>query len=281
MPWEVEQSWHHTWLFCFVFKSHLLACKVLGNTLFSLRGEKRNFIFTAVKILIPDQGGEREQTLHDLHMFHWAVPRLHIRSQHKVQNDSLKDNSSPPAASFDRAASSGNSTFTNLGFSAPSVQLSQPSHSSPNSSVYNFGKWGDMEKAERKRQKALQKSKESHTDKWKGAEHIFQKAEIPTSIRTCCLSNKSSWQIQLTSLEKMSVLIKDRGKENKRWNRRDTSKEQELCKNRRQGQRPFVFPTYGKVMPHDKEMTTGRAPGDICSLQTSRRTPPGETPTFP
>lgn len=75
-----------------------------------------------------------------------------------------------------------------------------------------LAKWGDMEKAGRKRQKAPQKrSKESPTAKWKGAEHIFQKAEIPTSIRTCCLSNKSSWQTQLTSLEKMSVLIKEMG----------------------------------------------------------------------
>lgn len=83
----------------------------------------------------------------------------------------------------------------------------------------------------------------------KAADHIFQKAEIPTSIRTCCLSNRSSWQTQLTSLEKMSVLIEDRGKENQKWKRRESSKEQELCKNRRQEQRPFVFPSYEKVMP--------------------------------
>lgn len=84
---------------------------------------------------------------------------------------------------------------------------------------------------------------------------LFQKAEIPISIRTCCLSNKNSWQTQLTSLEKTFVSINDTGKENKRWNRRETTKEQKLCKNRRQGQRPFVLPVYGKVMPHDKEIT--------------------------
>lgn len=52
-----------------------------------------------------------------------------------------------------------------------------------------------MVKARRKRQKAPQKrSKESHTDKQKGVEHTLQKTETPTSIRTCCLSNNSSWQ---------------------------------------------------------------------------------------
>lgn len=33
------------WLFCFGFKSHLLTCKLLWNTFFSSRGEKKEFYF--------------------------------------------------------------------------------------------------------------------------------------------------------------------------------------------------------------------------------------------
>lgn len=193
-----------------------------------------------------------------------------------MQNDSLKDNSSPPAASFDRAASSGNNTFTDLGVSASSVQLSQPSHSSPNSSIYRFGKWGDMEKAGRKRQKAPQKrSKEGHTDKWKGAEHIFQKAEIPTSIRTCCLSNMSFWQTQLTSSEKMSVLIKDGGKKTKSEIEESHQKNRSYAKTGGKGKGHLSSPSMEKWC----HMTKNNSEGHLGIFAPYR--PPGEMPIFP
>lgn len=113
----------------------------------------------------------------------------------------------------------------------PSVQLSQPSRWSPNSRIYPSGKWGDTEKAGKNGQKAPQKSsKESHRDKCVlGVEHILQKAGTPPSIRTCCLSNKSCWQTQLTPLKK-TVSVNDRESKNRRWKGRETSKEQELYK---------------------------------------------------
>lgn len=123
-------------------------------------------------------------------MSHWAVPQLHTGSQHSVQNDSLKDNSSPPAASFDRAASSGNSTFSKPGFSAPSVELSQPSHSSPNSSIYRFGKGGDMEKQGGKDRRHLRRGA-GKTTQMKVCRAHFPEAEIPSSIKTRCLSNRA------------------------------------------------------------------------------------------
>lgn len=195
----------------------MLACKVLGKSfLFAEeKKEREELYFEHSRGWFQSTGVSQSRGCMTWTCCTGLSPDTHTIAAIEAQGLS-KANSFPPAAQSDRAASSGNSPFTNLGFSAPSVQLSQTNQWSPNSSIYPFGKWGDMEKAGRRRQKTPQKrSKKSHTHKPKGVEHILQKAETPTSIRTRCLSNKGSWQTQLSSLEKMFVLIKDREEKKK------------------------------------------------------------------